>query len=91
MLLEEVTQDDLDLLIKICDQRGALAAIIINAMNAEATSNDALLIKKHMMMTMTIALALGAVVRDDVDKKLLESMKDHCEEQIEINELLFNL
>lgn len=88
MNLAELTQEDLDLLIKMGEQRGALAAILTNVMNAEATSDDALLIKRHIMMSMTIALALGAVVKDNIDKTLLQSMKDHCEEQISINDLL---
>lgn len=88
MNLEELTQEDLDMLVKMGEQRGALAAILTNVMNAEATSDDALLIKRHIMMSMTIALALGAVVKDNIDKILLQSMKDHCEEQISINDLL---
>jgi hypothetical protein len=88
MKLEELTQEELDGIVQMAKQRQALAAIIANTMEEEATSPDAIAIKAKIMMSMTVAIALGAMVGDDVDKRLLTAMKDHCKEQIEINDLL---
>lgn len=90
MKLEELTQKNLDYLLACGTQRAILAAAIEKAMTAEAVSEDALKIKRRIMSVFAVGIALHEPVRDDIEKDLLESMKAHCEEQIEINDILNN-
>lgn len=91
MLLEEVTQEELDHLVACTHQRSLFAACIAGMMQADVTDKEALRMKTTIMQTVSMGLDMGLRVRDEIEKCVLITMKNHCEEQIEINELLFNL
>ena len=88
MLLEELTQDDLDHLLACASQRSVFAAAVAGAMMHKGQSDDALDIKRRIMMAMALGLSMDLRVRDEIEKELLTLMKNHCEEQIAMEDLL---
>ena len=88
MLLEEVTQEELDHLVACAKQRSLFAACIAGMMQVDVTGKEALAMKNTIMQTVSMGLDMGLRVRDEIEKCVLITMKNHCEEQIEINELL---
>jgi len=88
MLLEELTQEDLDDLLARATQRSVFAACIAGIMQLDLTSREGLAIKSTLMQRVLMSMEMGFRVHDEIDDHLLVSMKNHCEEQIEISELL---
>ena len=88
MKVEDLNQEDFEHLMKCGQQRAVMAAAIVNAMNKPATCEEALAIKRTLMIAMSTSLSMGLGVRDEIERDVLISMKDHCTEQIEIEELL---
>ena len=91
MLLEEVTQEELDHLVACAKQRSLFAACVGGIMQVDVTGREALAMKATIMQTVSMGLAMGLCVRDEIEQRVLIAMKEHCEEQIEINELLDNI
>lgn len=86
--LEDLDQETLDMLVDMAQQRAVFAACLVNVIQHNSVEKEALNIKKGIMHVVTQSLMGGLVVNDDIQKYLLDSMKKHCEEQIEIEELL---
>lgn len=91
MLLEEVTQDELDHLVACTKQRSLFAACVAGIMQVDVTGKEGLAMKATIMQTVSLGLAMGLRVQDEIEQRVLIAMKEHCEEQIEINELLDNI
>jgi hypothetical protein len=88
MLLEELTQGELDHLVACAKQRTLFAACVGGIMELDITGKEGLAMKSTIMQTVAIGLDMGLRVGDDIEQRVLISMKNHCEEQIEISELL---
>jgi hypothetical protein len=86
--LEELTQDGLDELIACAEQRSLFAATIAGVLALPFQSEEALSIKKRMIIAINLGLNMGLRVGDYVEKETLIAMKNHCEEQIGMEELL---
>ena len=91
MTLEELTQEDFEHLVACGRQRAVLAAIVAGVMQLELTSKEGIAIKNTMMATVAQGLTMNAHVGDYIDKQLLTSMKEHCEEQIAMEDLFNTL
>jgi len=91
MLLEELTQEELDHLLACNNQRSLFAACVQGVMELPITDKEALAIKTTLMTTVAMGMEMGARVGDSIEQRVLISMKNHCEEQIAIAELLDNI
>jgi hypothetical protein len=89
--LEDLNQETLDRLVDMAEQRAVFAACLVGVMQANAVEKETLKIKAAIMGVLTSTLMGGLVVNDDIQQHLLDSMKNHCLEQIEIDSLLENL
>lgn len=88
MRVEELTQEQLDELLARAKQRSAAMAMLTGIMQLSLTDPEALRIKKSIMATFMISLQMQGNVGDWVEKQLLEAMRDHCEQEIAIEELI---
>lgn len=88
MLLEELTQDDVDHLIACTKQRAVLAAIITGVMQLELTSRESVAVKTAMMGSVASLIDNGAMVGDQIDKSMITSMRDYCQDRIAMEDLL---
>jgi hypothetical protein len=88
MKLAEVTQEELDHLVACTHQRSLFAACIAGMMQVDVTDKEALAIKATIMQTVSLGLSMGMRVHDEIEQRVLIAMKNHCEEQIAINDLL---
>lgn len=88
MLLEEITQEELDHLVACAKQRSLFAACVGGIMQVDVTGKEGLAMKATIMQTVSLGLAMGLRVQDEIEHRVLIAMKEHCEEQIEINDLL---
>lgn len=77
-------EEQLDIAMK---QRAMLAAAIVGTMEAPFASEEILRIKNGMMM-LVMRMCSEDMLNDEIEKRVLMSMKEHCTEQIEINSLL---
>jgi len=91
MLLEELTQEELDHLVACTKQRSLFAACVGGIMQLGITGKEGLAIKSTLMQTVAMGMDMGLRVGDEIEQRVLISMKEHCEEQIEIRELLDNI
>lgn len=89
--LEDLNQETLDRLVDMTQQRAVFAACLVGVIRADAVEKETLKIKAVIMATLTSTLMSGLVVNDDIQQHLLDAMKNHCLEQIEIDSLLDNL
>jgi dihydroorotate dehydrogenase len=88
MLLEELTQEELDHLVACTKQRTLFAACVGGIMQLDITGKEGLAMKATILQVVAMGMEMGARVGDDIERRILISMKEHCEEQIEIAELL---
>jgi hypothetical protein len=86
--LEDLTQDILDHLVACTKQRSMFAAAVAGTIALPVQSEEALDMKRRMMLAVQMGLEMGLRVGDDIEKETLMAMKNHCEEQIEMEDLL---
>ena len=72
-------------------QRAMLAACVVGTMQSPTVSEDSIKIKNATMMVIMGMFADDDTFGDDIEKQLLMSSRDHCIEQIQINDLLENI
>jgi hypothetical protein len=89
--LEDLDQMTLDMLVDMAQQRAVFAACLVKVMQHDSVEKETLDIKKGVMHVVTQSLMGGLVVNDDIQQYMINSMRKHCEEQIEIESLLDNL
>lgn len=89
--IEDLDQDGLDTLCDMADQRAAIAACLVGVMESEATSDDALKMKRKMMHGFIMGLMMGFRINDSIEEAILKSMAEHCKEEIELHDLLKTL
>jgi hypothetical protein len=88
MLLEELTQEELDHLVACTRQRSLFAACVGGIMQLGITGKEGLAIKATVMQTVAMGLDMGLRVGDEIEQRVLVAMKEHCEEQLVIEDLL---
>jgi hypothetical protein len=89
MKLEELTQDELDILLARSNQRVMLISIITAMMECTANDNEALAMKRGVMASISLGISMGGFfVGDNLDKEMLKVMRDHCEQEIAMEDLL---
>jgi hypothetical protein len=86
--LEDLTQDTLNHLVACTQQRSVFAATVAGIMALPVQSKEALDIKRRMMMAVQTGLEMGLRVGDFIEKETLMTMKNHCEEQLAMEELI---
>ena len=89
--LEDLNQETLDRLVDMAQQRAVFAACLVGIMQADGVEKETLKIKAAIMGVLTSTLMGGLLVNDDIQQHLLDAMKNHCLEQIEIDSLLDNV
>jgi hypothetical protein len=72
-------------------QRAMLAAVAVGTMGAPCVSEDSIRMKNATMKVIMRIFEEGDTFGDAIEKQLLLSSRDHCMEQIQINELLDNV
>lgn len=82
------TEELLDIAMK---QRAMLAACVVGTMQSPSVSEDSIKIKNATMMVIMGMFGGDDTFGDEIEKQLLMSSRDHCIEQIQINDLLENI
>lgn len=72
-------------------QRAMLAAVAVGTMQAPCVSEDSIRMKNATMNVIMRIFAEDDTFGDSIEKQLLMASRDHCIEQIQINELLDNV
>lgn len=88
MLLEELTQGELDNLVARAKQRTVFAAVVAGVMSLDLTSKEGLAIQRTIITAVMTGMDMGLRVGDNIEHSILVTMKEYCEQQIVIEDLL---
>ena len=87
MKAEDLTQREFDMLVGMSRQRSYLAAIVVSIMKFPSAEPEVLKMKNAAMVTV-LSMLDEIHVKDEISQALCLAMSGHCQEQIEIAELL---